>query len=296
MAQYLGVNLQDGWHKAKSVSIYVDGSGWQTVKGMWINDNAVWNQFYTNGFNLNITFNSDTPNVNVTSIAISQGWDQIIPLIATITINSGIYLYGNTTSDYAFDTGSSLPAGSNITLINNGTIIGKGGAGGQGGYAAYNSVASAAGYNGNDGGPGMRLQYATTVKNYGIIGGGGGGGGGGGQGYKNRAVSCAGGGGGGGASFGAGGPGGTGNLFVPAGNGQPGSAGTIVTGGAGGAGGTGLPVSGGTGGTGGGIGQAGGDGSGGYWPNGAGGNPGAPIVGSTYATYDPIGVIYGINA
>ena len=59
--------------------------------------------------------------------AIAAGWNQLSALIATITNNS--YLYASSTGVYGFDTGVTFPVGSRLTLINNGTICGAGGAG-----------------------------------------------------------------------------------------------------------------------------------------------------------------------
>jgi hypothetical protein len=56
----------------------------------------------------------------------------------TVTVNAGIYVWSDSTSLPAFDTGSPWPAGSTITLVNNGYIMGKGGNGGsnyQNGFA-----------------------------------------------------------------------------------------------------------------------------------------------------------------
>jgi prepilin-type N-terminal cleavage/methylation domain-containing protein len=137
------------------------------------------------------TISADTPNYNVKTAAIAAGWNQTVPLYATVTIGTGIYVYSTGTANYAFDTGTGFYAGSTITVINYGSILGAGGAGGKGSDSSTNATA------GGDGGPAFRAQYAVTVKNNGTIGGGGGGGGGGSSGSDGSAYWCGGGGGGG---------------------------------------------------------------------------------------------------
>ena len=125
-------------------------------------------------FVFNQTISSDTTNYNIKSAAIAAGWDQTKPLIATVTINAGVYVYSTSTGSYAFDTGSSFFAGSTLALINNGIILGRGGDGGTGGLS-FNVAGTA----GGTGGPAFIARYAINVTNNGTIGGGGGGGGGG---------------------------------------------------------------------------------------------------------------------
>ena len=122
----------------------------------------------------------------------------------TITIASGAYLYATATTNAALTiTGAS--AGDTVTIVNNGYIMGMGGAGG----GSSNNT-------GGNGGPAISLGYNVTIQNNSYIGGGGGGGGG--------AVAGGGGGAGGGAGGGYSGYGGSGG--VPGGNG--GSAGTYA--------------------------------------------------------------------
>jgi len=120
-------------------------------------------------FVFNKTISVDTSNYNLRTDALAAGWDGVMPLAATVTINSGIVVSANSTAQYAFDTGATFPVGSMLALVNNGHIIGMGGAGG--GYTT--SVLP-----GKDGGTALRAQAAISVTNSGTIGGGGGGGGG----------------------------------------------------------------------------------------------------------------------
>jgi hypothetical protein len=139
-----------------------------------------------NTYTFNQTISSDTTNYNLKSAAIAAGWNGTTKLAATVTINSGVFVYSNSTGSYAFDTGSTFPSGSTLALVNNGTIIGKGGDGGNGGGGtAYTGnetypAAQSVGGNGGAAGPAFIAQYAINVTNNGAINGGGGGGGGGG--------------------------------------------------------------------------------------------------------------------
>jgi len=171
-----------------------------------------------------------------------------------ITINSGIYIWSDSTSVPALSIGAFAP-GDTVTLVNNGFIIGKGGNGGT--IGATSTIAATAG------GPAINLQRNITIRNNSYIAGGGGGGGGGG----GAGSGCPGGGGAGGGNganaitlscagehFSAGGVGG-----APGSNGSNGAtagANTLAAGGGGrilpGVGGSSSPV--GSGGGGGGAG------------------------------------------
>lgn len=161
------------------------------------------------------TISSDATNYVLRNAAITAGWDGIVPLDAEVTVASGIVLSADSTGQYAFDTGVTFPAGTTLALINNGFVIGMGGAGG----AQYTA--------GSNGGPALRAQYAIGIDAAGgVIGGGGGGGGGnkgGGGGGRSGRTDAAGG------------------VGVPAG-----ASGTFSSGGSGGGGGGDWGASGGT--------------------------------------------------
>ncbi len=223
-------------------------------------------------FSFSQTISASTANYNLRTQAIAAGWDGTAPISATVTVNAGIFLYGTTA--HAFDTGS-IPAGSTISLVNNGYILGAGGAGGAGSTvpnATYNSFGAAVA--GSAGGIAIRAQYSMSITNNGIIGGGGGGGGGGGaaktdvdgKGTIYGAPGSGGGGGRGGSSLFGCGAGGAGSTAVGCSNNLTAGAGSNsasnTTGaGAGGLGGSRAVIGGvigaGTGGTGGGWGTAG---------------------------------------
>lgn len=238
------------------------------------------------GFVWRPTISADATNWVLYSQAIAAGWDGVVPLDAIITVNSGIVLSANATSQYGFDTGSGFPVGTTLKLIMPGYVCGMGGAGGacQSGYSAGNP--------GLAGGPALRAQYAITIDAAGgVIAGGGGGGGG--------AAGGGGGGGGGGRTGRTGSLGGAGSY--------PGFAGTFSKGGDGDNGGTagkqGVGAATGSGGNaggsaagggGGGWGSGGGNGFGsGGGPGGSGGAGGAAVVGNSYITWINTGTRYG---
>jgi len=212
---------------------------------------------------LSYTYSANTANasLNVTTISgYVAGTSDI-----TITVNSGVYLYSTTTAGSGLTlTGGTT--GDTITLVNNGYIMGQGGAGNSGA-----------------GGPALSLGFPITINNtnpVAYIGGGGGGG-----------ARGAGGGGGGGAG---GGAGGAGNLYMPKGSSSGGGSGGGV-GSTGTSGGTTPGASGGAGGGAGGGGggfttannssSAGGGGGGRIFPGsgGGGGTPGGGAGGSANA-------------
>jgi len=151
-------------------------------------------------FVFNDIISSDTADYNLSSKMTAAGWDGLRPVIATVTVNSGVILYATSVGGYAFTIGGSVPytfpANSSVKLINRGYIIGKGGAGGAGGSDGNEQPYTVASP-GQNGGSALYIDNAISIENYGVIaGGGGGGGGGGGNTYWN-----AGGGGGGGAGI-----------------------------------------------------------------------------------------------
>lgn len=221
------------------------------------------------GFIFNQTISADTSNYNLRAAAVAAGWDQVAPLYAVVTINSGIVVSATTTAQYAFDTGAVFPAGSTLALINNGYVIGMGGAGGLG--ANYGDRT------GQPGGPALRAQAAISITNGGTLGGGGGGGGGGstaaggGGGRTGRTDSLGGTFGGGNGSFTVGGDGRSGGSGGTTGPGGAGTAGTAAGGG-------------------GGWGASGGTGSNGAAAAGAGG---AAVIGNSNITWVSTGTRYG---
>lgn len=243
-----------------------------------------------------ITIDSDVEAVNLRSLH-----DDIYPepetgsptIFVTCYINANVLVGSTGISTPAFDVGS-WPAGIQITIVNNGNIIG---AGGDGGDCTGPSVPVELRY-GNDGGTALYTRVDITLENNGNIAGGGGGGG---AGHYND-TGHARGGGGGGAGIPPGQPGldyDNGSTKSPSGE-----AGNTLNGGDGGfsgaSGGTGFGddgnnINGGRGGGGGGgAGADGGDStpstSGG---TALGGSVGTAIDGTSFVTKSVSGSIYG---
>lgn len=230
-------------------------------------------------------------NYNLRAAAVAAGWNQLTPLIADVTINSGVYVSANSTGTPAFDTGVTFPAGSRLSLTNNGLVVGMGGNGGYGSYTPNNVGAGASG------GLALRAQYPITINNTsGTIGGGGGGGGGGCTGivaidsYGNNGYT--GGGGGGGGRSGATNSSGGGPGVQPYGSGAAGGSGTSAAPGSGGGGGSGA----GSGGAGGQWGAAGSSGQSTGWSGGGGGAAGAAVNGNINITWVNTGTRLGAIA
>lgn len=263
------------------------------------------------------TISTDVANANLRTLAVAAGWDQTIPVVATIA--SGVFVYSSSVGLYALTIDGSWPSG--VTLINNGVIVGRGGNAGNGGNGG-------GGGGGASGGPALFVSSVSSIDNTnGIIGGGGGGGGGGawgritwvsssGRNYASAAGGGGGGGGIGGASGGAAGPNGSitgsstggtpqGGTPTPA---YAGSASGLGYNGGGGAGATALGtftrVVGGNGGSGGSYGAVGATGGASYrsggnarveylYNGGGGGAGGACLSGNANITWLNIGARYG---
>jgi len=82
---------------------------------------------------------------------------------AKFIVDPGVIIGSTSTSTASIDTGT-WPAGAIITLVNKGTIAGKGGS-----PSFLTGV-----YDGGDGGLAINMSYALTLDNLGVIGGGGG--------------------------------------------------------------------------------------------------------------------------
>lgn len=235
------------------------------------------------GFAFSPTVSGSTNNYNLKSAAIAAGWDQVTPLIATITIGPGVVVGSTSTATPAFDTGATFPAGTTISVINNGFIVGRGGngatgAGSGGGGGAGNGLGGGAGVSGI-GNPGSNGTNTT-----------------GGAGGATRSIGNP----GGDTGFARGGDGTAGGPALQAqtpitltNNGTIGGGG-----GGGGAGGyvrlASASITSYAGGAGGNLGNAGGSGVGaGPAPGGTGGAAGAAIIGNSNIIYAATGTILG---
>lgn len=245
------------------------------------------------------TISSTQVNANLRSLAVAAGWDQSTAVEATI--GSGVNINGSVAanSTAALTINGSWPGG--VTLINNGSIVGRGGTGGA---ASMNFPSNP----GGAGGRALSASVAVTIDNQGTIAGGGGGGSAGARYYSYRSCdmgesdsSCSapGGGGGGGQSNtsynGLGGAGATtsGQTCWNLTNASAGTAGTSSAAGTGGTGGScgtcACPTTGtaGTGGAGGSLGAAG------VTAQGAGGAAGEAVNGNSNITWTNTGTRLG---
>lgn len=110
-------------------------------------------------FALSIATNQTDLNLN--SYALANGWDGASAI--EITVEAGVVISSSSTSTPALTVNGTWPNG--VSLVNNGTIVGKGGSGGADPSA------------GLAGGPALSASVPISVDNQGTIGGGGGGGG-----------------------------------------------------------------------------------------------------------------------
>ena len=128
-------------------------------------------------------------NVNLYELAISEETATPPPVTGdtyNFTLLSSYVIGSDRTDLSALVTGTGWPAGVTINFINNGSIVGKGGAGGEGAFArALVQQGGALLWTdfidgvGKVGGNAISAQYDFNLENNGTIGGGGGGGGGG---------------------------------------------------------------------------------------------------------------------
>jgi hypothetical protein len=120
---------------------------------------------FAGGGSIALDITSNTTNYNIWD---NRGGDYVAgSAVITVTIDSGVYVYSNSTGSVALDTGTGWSSGDQIIIVNNGYVMGMGG---RGGY--YGSSAQA-------GGNAMNLQWDVEIDNTSgyILGGGGGGGG-----------------------------------------------------------------------------------------------------------------------
>lgn len=134
------------------------------------------------------TIASNASNVDVATAATAAGWNGSSKLV--VTIDSGVYVSASSTGNAALTVSGTFAGG--VELVNNGYIVGMGGAGG--------SATAYSGGSGSAGGLALSASSAITITNNGTIAGGGGGGGAGGTSVHliPSYYSWAGGGGGGG--------------------------------------------------------------------------------------------------
>jgi hypothetical protein len=259
------------------------------------------NLYYTNAYTadvnktwfINLVIGADTQNYTLSGALASNGTyigSRVGKSTITVTVNSGVYVGATSTANYALQLDGTT-TGDTVTLVNNGTIIGAGGAGGRASPYRQGFIYGDPGVGGNA----LYAPRVATVYNNGSLYGGGGGGGQGGWftydvttgSGKNKVTTtytASGGGGGGGAGYavGAAGLGGTG------GNGSNGTDGTAGTRTAGGAGGTLAGAGGGPG-----LAGVGATANGQYYVS-PGAQPGNYIVGNANVTWLATGTRQGL--
>lgn len=227
------------------------------------------------------TISSHQDRANLRTLALNAGWNGSSAVQATLA--SGVWIYSASTGQAALTIDGSWPGG--VTFINNGYVVGMGGAGGT------SPTATGAGAGGG-GGTGIAVSTSVTIQNNSNVAGGGGGGGSGGTSSLGTYAYYRGGGGGGGQT----------GLQNSSGGGGFNAGGTGTSGGAGG-GGAGQVVTagqyyGGNGGSGGGWGASGATGAAGFstpnsFPGGSGGGGGLAVSGNWLITWSATGNRYG---
>lgn len=161
------VNNSSTWTPPKA--IYVKNSGsWASAKNVYINDSGFWYPMFTT-----YAITASSSNLNLYTALGSP----TSPITAVVTINSGVTISGGSSASYALNI-TGFPSGSLIYLVNNGTIVGKGGNGGARVSGAGGQGASKPGL---PGGTAIYTRNTLYIENNGTIAGGGGGGGGGGR-------------------------------------------------------------------------------------------------------------------
>lgn len=118
----------------------------------------------SSGLVLGLMVSTSRNDYNMKTEALAAGWNGTAPITLTVLVYPTAVISASSPSVYAVDTDTGWPVGSTLALINNGSILGKGGAGSSTGA-------------GNPGGNALRAQFALSVTNNGTIAGGGGGGG-----------------------------------------------------------------------------------------------------------------------
>lgn len=272
------------------------GTTWYTdagASGTFSAGAITFNDFYSKRATspmFSFTISANQVNANLRTLAVNAGWNQSSALTATIA--SGVYIYSTSTGTPALTINGSFPGG--VTLVNNGTIQGMGGAGGVGGYWTGASILPTAG---SGGGLALSVSVGVSINNANRIAGGGGGGGGASRVTryygKMQGTELGGASGGGGIGGGAGGASsGYRYGFTP----SAGSAGTLTSAGAGGPATIDTVNSGQynlAGATGGSYGSAGGTGPSGGTAGGAGGAAGAAVAGNANITWIAVGTRNG---
>jgi len=214
------INLELG--RAATATSSLNESALRTLAGVPSGAISLSN-FYGKSNQFSFSIAASTNNLDLRTAAVNAGWNQSTKVVATI--NGGVTISSTSTGSAAMTISGSFPGG--VELINNGTIIGRGGNGGRGGGFAPSPPTG-----GTAAGTGLSVSTAVSITNNGTVAGGGGGGGGGGNRVGPRGIAFGGGGGGGGRGGSTGGPAAIQSSYY----GQAGQPGTTAAAGNGGAG------------------------------------------------------------
>lgn len=204
-------------------TVTVHSPGWKQIVRGWMKKDGVWKDISTpltlessavattpgTRARINIVIASNTSSYDLLSVLNGLGTYYPGYSDITLTINAGVTVDSDTAGGAAL-TVDGLTSGDTLIIVNNGTILGRGGAGGPSGLLTTRTIGSGKssttetytvpGGAGGPGGTALAVTFATTLENNGNIYAGGGGGGGGGIGIKGTG----GGQGGGGAGYGPG--------------------------------------------------------------------------------------------
>jgi hypothetical protein len=159
------------WSLAGNIHVKNSGS-WVEPQEVYIKNSGSWSLVHKV-----LYISSNQTNLNLYSYVGSP----TTPLRLIAIINSGVTINSGSTSSPSL-TISGFPSGSQVKLVNWGTIKGAGGSGGTG--ANYGGAAGG----GGAGGTAVSVASTITIENQGTIAGGGGGAGGGG--YSSTSSTC----------------------------------------------------------------------------------------------------------
>lgn len=130
-----------------------------------------------NTFSFIATISSNTTSYNLYDAIIAAGWNGNAPVLASITINSGVVISGTGNGTSSAFVINNLPEKSIITINNSGTVTGSGGSAGSNGSGAgtspypgnptsVTSITFANGYNGTGYPTGYGAGGSTPGYNY----------------------------------------------------------------------------------------------------------------------------------
>jgi hypothetical protein len=125
------------------------------------------------------TLSTNQVDYSLNTAMTAAGWNGTTPVVASITIATGVQVTASANTGPAFTVGT-LPTGSSVYITNNGYIVGRGGQGVGKGFPTNTSYNLTAPTTANGG---LALSVASPVSidnTNGVVGGGGGGGGAGG--------------------------------------------------------------------------------------------------------------------